>query len=140
MAEFTPRPFAEYLTAQATVSLRSCPNEVARQERLRMLDKQGTAAMPTAAALREKPHRTPGCWCKHSVWTERSLCRRLPATPKGRWSCGDGTDGGAGAVGEEEWRCWGGKRRTEMELRVDFDGNKYLSRFIHRHASHFFSL
>lgn len=32
------------------------------------------------------------------------------------------------------------KKRTEIELLVNFDGNKYLSRFIHRHASHFFSL
>lgn len=93
VAEFTPRRFAEYLTAQAAVSFRSCADEVARRERLHMLDKQDTAVMPTAAALCEKPRRTPGCWCKHSVWTECGLCRYLSATPKRRRSCGDGTVG-----------------------------------------------
>lgn len=28
--------------------------------------------------------------------------------------------------------------RTDIELLANFDRNKYLSRFIHRHASHFF--
>lgn len=32
------------------------------------------------------------------------------------------------------------QKRTEIELLVNFDWNRYLSRFIHRHASHFFSL
>lgn len=33
-----------------------------------------------------------------------------------------------------------GSEQGQIHRLVNFDGNRYLSRFIHRHASHFFSL
>lgn len=105
-------------------------------------DRNGSASWTNKARQRcRQPRRcvkNPAVYPGAGVNTARGLSAVSAAVSRPRPQA-------AGAAATGRWgrggrRCWGGKRRTGVELRVDFDGNKYLSRFIHRHASHFFSL
>lgn len=117
VAEFTPQRFAEYLTAQAMGSFRSCPNEVARQEWLRMLDKQGTAAMPTARRCVKNPTVHLGAGVNTasglsvvSAAVSRPRPKAAGAVATGWWGRG-GRQGGVAMLGWEAEDRDGAARR-----------------------------
>lgn len=115
--------------------------EMKRRERSKARQRR-----PAGVLLRKTPPYLLLLRAGADAASELSMCRRDTGSDVSPPLCCRLSAAQKELEGDAEERAGDGRggrkrhKRTEIKLPANFDGNRYLSRFIHRHASHFFSL